>query len=249
MKDNTRQNSEELNLWKYQAVYFSGALILVAGIISVVIFLFNISSISKVFISVILLTSVSYFLGKFSDEFLDFVLTEEQKERARFYKVKWRSKNFDEFVGEDLIELYQDSEGVFQFIGWKELDGDSEEAGLFSDHSFMLLPIAKAYEGVLKKILIENKILTEEDLASNPAINVGAYFNPISNEKLFNLLKDKARDRAIPHVIYSTYQECRNQIFHYDQFRDSRIKKYGEAVFYKKRILDAIYKAYDTFCS
>jgi len=59
-------------------------------------------------------------------------------------------------------------------------------------------------------------------------------------------LKDKARNKAIPYIIYSTYQECRNEILHYDSYRNNRITL-EDADFYIRRIEDAIEKAYLTF--
>ena len=146
--------------------------------------------------------------------------------------------------------MYQDSNYLFEFFSLKNSRQNNivKEPSIFTDHSFMLLPIAKVYEGVLKKILVKVGVLLDEDLHDKPSVNVGAYFNPTGNDKITRLLKDKARDKVIPHVIYATYQECRNEIFHYDEFRDKRIKTISDADFYRRRIIDAIYKAYDTFC-
>ncbi len=236
-------------LLKYKLLYFTGSFLLIIGVTAVFIQYIDLSSWLEVVISVPIIMVSSYFLGKHSNDIFDIILSEEQKEKTGFYKVQWKSKEFDKFVGEDLVELYQDTNTLFEFFS---VDGHSKELvrepSIFSDHSFMVLSIAKAYEGILKKILIQKEVVTEEDLALNPSLNVGAYFNPSNNERIFNLLKDRSRDKAIPHVIYSTYQECRNQILHHDQFKDRRIKTFSEAEFYRRRILDAIYKAYSTFC-
>jgi hypothetical protein len=175
---------------------------------------------------------------------LGVILTSEFKLRNDFYPPKWKSKEFDSFVGDELIELYQDSTAIMK--DYKN-HKDFADLHILSDYSFVVLPIAKVYEGILKKILVEKGLVSEEEMASSPDLNVSAYFNPVGNAKIFTHLSDRARDKAIPHVIYSTYQECRNQILHYDQYRDNRIESMEDAVFYHRRILHAIDKAYETF--
>lgn len=157
-----------------------------------------------------------------------------------FYSPTWKSKEFDHFIGDELLDLYVDNCNLFDDY---QIDRGTSKLSNLSDYSHLVLPIAKTYEGVLKKILIKKKLLKEEDLINNPSINVGGYFNPVGNKSIFNLLRDK----VIPHVIYATYQECRNQILHYDPYRDNRIKSIEDAKFYQRRILDAIDKAYETF--
>lgn len=179
------------------------------------------------------------------EQILDFFLIEELLERLDIYIIKWKSKEFDEFVGRELLELYTDSQNLRE--NYRSENGSQNILYPLSDYAPLVLPIAKVYEGILKKILVEAKIVSENELLQNPSLNVGKYFNPAGNNKIFNFIKDKSRDKVVPHVIYSTYQECRNQILHYDQYRDNRIVSMEDAEFYVKRILHAIDKAYDTF--
>lgn len=159
------------------------------------------------------------------------------------YEVQWISRDFEKFLGADfeiLNEIYNDYYSLRNRLS-------SEYAPDLSDYSCMVLPLAKAYEGVLKKILVRAGFISEADLQENPDISIGKYFNPVGNNAIFRALKDQARDKAIPHVIYSTYQECRNLIFHYDPYRDNRLKTIEDAEFYERRISDAIKKAFETF--
>jgi len=167
------------------------------------------------------------------------ILPENFKKRLNFYLPIWQSKELDEFVGTDLLELYLDANRLFSTI--------RESETIFSDYSFIVFPLAKVYEGVLKKILVQVNLIKEGELLENPDISINAYFNPIGNEKIKNVLRDKTRDKAIPFVIYSTYQECRNQILHYDPYRDNRLKTIEDAEYYQRRIIDAIIKAFNTF--
>lgn len=159
------------------------------------------------------------------------------------YEVQWLSREFENFLGKDfeiLNEIYNDYFRIKASL-------NSNSAYELSDYSCMVLPLAKAYEGVLKKILVRSGFISEADLQEDPDISINKYFNPVGNNAIFNALKDRARDKAIPYVIYSTYQECRNLIFHYDPYRDNRLKTIDDAEFYYRRITDAIKKAYETF--
>ena len=162
--------------------------------------------------------------------------------RTDLYEVQWLSKEFESFLGQDfeiLNEIYEDY--------FKLRIALINSKYQLSDYSCMVLPLAKAYEGVLKKILVSSGFITEADLQENPNISINKYFNPVGNNAIFKALKDQARDKAIPYIIYSTYQECRNLIFHYDPYRDNRLKSIGDADFYQRRIDDAIKKAFETF--
>jgi hypothetical protein len=232
------------SLWKYELAYFLTICFFVSGLVFLFVHFVDWFVWVEVSVSVVLVILFLWFFLETSELFLDSVLSEKQKEEAGFYVVRWKSKEFDSFVGSELIDLYLDNCRVF---GLFETDPIRANNSYVSDYSFLLLPIAKVYEGVLKKILVEKGVIDESVLLENPSVNVSSYLNPVGNKNISNLLKDKARDKAIPHVIYSTYQECRNQILHYDQHRDSRIKSFDDAKFYQRRILDAIDKAYQTF--
>ncbi len=222
--------------------------IIVLFLLTIIIILFkriaNFPEWVEIPVVLVVITSVIFILVDIDlNKLFDTILNDEQKKKIDFYLVRWKSKEFDEFIGEDLLDLYEDNRSLLQRYS-NHHDGTVEE---YSDYSFLVLPIAKVYEGTLKKILVDIGVLKESDLTKNPSINVGKYYNPVGNNKIFELLKDRSRDKSVPHVIYSTYQECRNQIFHYDQYRDNRLDSYDDAKFYCKRILYAIEKAYETF--
>lgn len=199
--------------------------------------------VSMVIILLLSLFLISLFLYE-KNEILNIILPRKLKEKINLYITRWISRDFDEYIGNDLLELLED--------GYRMINDFNKDKGTLSfpqvsDYSFLILPTAKAYEGILKKILINKGMLKEEGLKNNPNVNVGSFFNPLGNEAVFKILRDKARDKSIPHVIYSTYQECRNQLLHYDLYRDNRVKSIDEARFIYQRIIDAINKVYSTF--
>lgn len=174
------------------------------------------------------------------DRVLDLIPVEKRLAWGQAKEIKWKSLEFDEFVGDDLYTIYMQS----HFLLHREKNSDYVYS--FDDYSFVVLPAAKSYEGVLKKILVHIGLVTEQELLENPGMALNSYFDPVNNKSISSSLKDKARDRAVPHIIYSTYQECRNEILHYDSYRDNKITL-DDAEFYIKRIDDAISKAYNTF--
>lgn len=161
------------------------------------------------------------------------------REKVGILEINWNSPEFEKFVGKELVELYLDTQKLIKIM--------KNKRNTFSDYSFAVFPLAKAYEGVLKKILVKTGFITKAQLEQDPNISINSYFNPMGNSKITKALRDNARDKVIPYLIYSTYAECRNQILHHDQYRDNRLKTIEEADFYARRISDAIYKAYITF--
>lgn len=237
------RNKKRISKITIEAIYSIIAILLPILLFLPLYFLLNINFWIKLSGIIILDLIAIVLLFCFAQRILKYIIPKQyQDEQGFFYTPRWKSWEFDNFIGEELIDLYEDSINIFK-------DYKKTEKGLYdmSDYSFLVLPIAKVYEGVLKRVLVKTKLLKEEDLLNNPIISVGGYFNPVGNNKIFDRLKDKARDKTVPHIIYSTYQECRNNILHYDSYKDNRIKKIEDAEFYVKRIIHAIDKVYESF--
>lgn len=230
---------------KIETIYFVSVILSSYFILYLVVNSFPIANWIRWLLTILLGTMFVLLAIFYSDSIFDIFLTEKCKERIGFFVVRWKSEDFDKFVGEELIDLYEDTRKLFDEF---ETNAKNSLIGAnLSDYSFLVLPMAKVYEGVLKRVLVDASIIKEEELLKNPALNVGAYYNPVGNKNIFNHLKDKGRDKVIPYTIYSTYQECRNMIFHYDHYRDNRLTTLDDAQFYVRRIEHAIDKAYETF--
>jgi hypothetical protein len=239
MKAVLNQLLGKISKWEKVKILSQLVLLSLLAIAILLIFLSAESWLWRIILSVI--SAVVYF---FLHILRAFILEEGIPEKTRIEwgqpkHIKWKSIEFDEFVGDDLFNLFQDSKYLL-------VKAQEPPFAQVSDYSYIVLPAAKAYEGVLKKILVNAGLVSEQTILEKPELSLNSYFNPVGNEGIFNSLKDKARDKAIPHIIYSTYQECRNQIFHHDSYRDSKITL-EDADFYIRRIDDAISKAYKTF--
>ncbi len=165
------------------------------------------------------------------------------KQRIRFektYKVRWLSKEFDEFVGQDLIDLRNDAYALASL--WQS----SPSVPTVHDYSFIVVPMSKAYEGFLKKILMRYGVVEELKFAEKPDESINKYFNPKdgTSEKIYIHLRDARRDKAVPHEIFATYQEYRNQLVHYDTHRDTRVSTADDAKFMIRRIETVILRTY-----
>jgi len=168
-----------------------------------------------------------------------FLVNRNIKNNIRLKKFRnnkvWFSGELDKFLGEELLQLRLDTIKLIRDIDFSDVS--------FSDYSFILLPVAKAFEGFLKKILVNLKLIKLSDLKTDPYIAINKYFNP--KDGLINeYLVDKKRDKTLPSNIFSVYQECRNDILHYDLHRNIAVYSLDQAEFYYDRIEDAIGKCY-----
>lgn len=218
----------------YAIYYLAIILFLISVVLFVTIFLKNTwITLTAIIFSVIL----GLYLLDSRDYLINLLLPRDIKKRIDFFIPRWKDREFDEFVGEEIIDLYEDSNFLFSKL--KDLTS-------VSDYSFALVPLIKAYEGILKKILVRINLVKEEELKANPQLAVNRFFNLENNKAIINKLKDNVRDRTIPMVIFTTYQDCRNKFLHYDPYSGNKLTK-EDAEISRSRIIDSIKKAYDTF--
>ncbi len=100
-----------------------------------------------------------------------------------------------------------------------------ELAGL-SDYSFVVFPMAKAYEGFLKKIFLDLGLITKE-VYEDRHFRIGRALNPDirTSQKDEYWLYDNVAERFgndLARHLWDTWLLCRNRVFHYfsncDQF-------------------------------
>lgn len=87
------------------------------------------------------------------------------------------------------------------------------------DYSYIVFPMARAYEGFLKKYLYEQKLI-EKHVYEGRRFRIGRSLNPDvhldQRDKWW--LYDDVADRCGPEVarqIWDTWLTCRNRVFHY----------------------------------
>ena len=89
----------------------------------------------------------------------------------------------------------------------------------FTDYSFVVFPMAKAYEGFLKKFLYDMNLIDESEL-KNKHFRIGRALNPslksyLQDEKW--VYDDVARTCGlqVAKQLWKVWTECRNHMFHY----------------------------------
>jgi len=87
-----------------------------------------------------------------------------------------------------------------------------------SDFSFLVAPIAKAYEGFLKDFFLKIDIITEDDYASD-RFRVGKTLNPSLRYKRFSVFQKLAdyheQGEELAEELWDAWKFGRNEIFHY----------------------------------
>lgn len=217
-----------------------GVLLFFFFVILVLIFLFG-NLTFKIISGLIILLGVAGLIWYFYEE----VKEEERVKKAsidkELYILHWKEKPYSGYLGEEILKLRYDS-----ILLLREFENSDK---VFTDYSFVVSPMAKAYEGFLKKILVDVGAIKKTELKDHPGLSVNKFFHPIDGS-MIKYVSDKARERAIPAVIYTVYQECRNEIMHFDLYQHESkkvVKDINEADFFVRRIEDAIEKAYYTF--
>jgi len=89
----------------------------------------------------------------------------------------------------------------------------------FLDYSYIVFPMAKAYEGFLKKVLF-NQELISEIVYMGKKFRIGRSLNPdvhFDQRDQYWLYDDLAQicGEALARQIWDTWLQCRNQVFHY----------------------------------
>jgi hypothetical protein len=87
------------------------------------------------------------------------------------------------------------------------------------DFSFLIFPMAVAYEGFLKQLLFDMKLISKEELYSRK-FRIGRALNPDlrHNYRDEQWLYDDLVSYTSPEVarqLWQTWLDCRNHIFHY----------------------------------
>lgn len=117
---------------------------------------------------------------------------------------------------------------------WDYIDSDLQELLLqafdllrvarslehYHDYSFVVFPASKAYEGFLKKIFLDMGFISKEDYQGT-RFRIGKALNP-SLEKsarkgqwVYEKLEHYCNGRALPDLLWETWKECRNLVFHW----------------------------------
>lgn len=140
------------------------------------------------------------------------------------------------YLPTEIKGLLEDGETILSFIEKYHKDEP------LSDYSFLVFPFSKAYEGFLKRFLLDSGLIREEDYYSDD-IRIGRILNPnYAKERgnVFVKLCDKSKDgREVPKKLWSVWKRGRNLVFHYFPHNFRRLG-YDEAVEIITEVVDAM---------
>lgn len=100
------------------------------------------------------------------------------------------------------------------------LEREEAEAEVFHDYAFIVFPAAKAYEGFLKKLFFDLKLITREDYEGKE-FRIGKSLNPSLPKKyrdkdwVWIELCKRCGGEQLPRFLWKVWKESRNFIFHW----------------------------------
>lgn len=152
------------------------------------------------------------------------------------------------YIEEDLQELVVASEFLSNVV--KSWGGDMPAGKqVFHDYSFVVFPIAKAYEGFLKKIFLDMGFITQEDY-SGKRFRIGKALNPYLEDKY--RIGESVYDKVVNHcggkdladTLWNAWSQGRNLVFHW--FPDEKkAVSFVDATERIKMIINAMDKAFE----
>lgn len=122
-----------------------------------------------------------------------------------------RTSEFWQYLSQNQKDLVREGQYLMNDI-------IKDQAYHFKDYSFLVFPFAKAYEGFLKQLFKDAKLISHLDYISDH-LRLGKLMSPNLISKLGDrslYVKIEARaGRDLAERIWKVWKEGRNQIFHY----------------------------------
>ena len=126
--------------------------------------------------------------------------------------VSLENRTWWEFIDKDLQELLRESTLLRQTVrGWKEK---------FLDYSFIVFPVAKAYEGFLKKLFLKLGFITNDEYLGK-RFRVGKALNPAleweirEKESIYDKVANYCGGKDTADCLWNTWRVSRNLLFHW----------------------------------
>lgn len=140
---------------------------------------------------------------------------------------------YDDWVNKDILVDYERSQW-FGYLDHSMQDlvrvsieilerEENDPEQVFHDYSFVVFPMAKAYEGFLKKVFLETGLITRVDFESKH-FRVGKSLNPDLPKKyrrddwVYGKLVERLQPEGkgeLPDLMWEMWREGRNLLFHY----------------------------------
>lgn len=128
------------------------------------------------------------------------------------------------------------------------LEREEKTADDFKDYAFVVFPAAKAYEGFLKKLFFDLKLINlhqyeGEHFRIGKALNPGLPGRYRDEDWIFDILADMCQDKSLPQTLWDTWKKSRNLIFHWFP-KEMNFVSLDETKVLMGLIIDAMDKAF-----
>ncbi len=89
----------------------------------------------------------------------------------------------------------------------------------YHDYGFIIFPMAKAFEGFLKKFLYDLHLISSRQYMGD-RFRIGKALNPNLPKRyqwdwVYPKLMDRCGSKELPQLLWDTWRKARNQVFHY----------------------------------
>ncbi|HKC04744.1 MAG TPA: hypothetical protein VKC54_02645 [Patescibacteria group bacterium] len=153
------------------------------------------------------------------------------------------------YLEEDLQELIKESFLIQDMLAGMGADLPGGKLK-FHDYSFVVFPAAKAYEGFLKKIFLDLKLITDEDYYGKH-FRIGKALNPslpkeIRSEGIYDKIVEHFQGHELADKLWDTWRFSRNLTFHWFPNEKNAINM-EEAAERINKITEAMEMAYEGF--
>lgn len=141
-----------------------------------------------------------------------------------------------QYLDEDLQGLVSDGEAL--------LDDLKVHRIAISDYSYLVFPFSKAYEGFLKKMFYDLKLIDRSSFYSDD-IRIGRILNPNfthESSSVYERIPHHLPDNDLSKLLWTVWKNGRNLVFHYYPHNFRKLE-YGEALGIIKEIVAAMEKA------
>jgi len=125
----------------------------------------------------------------------------------------FENTNWGGYLDQKMREL------VTQSFALLEMEEGRGEEKKFHDYSFVVFPAAKAYEGFLKKVFLDMRLITPQQYYSDH-FRIGRALSPTLPVRyrsgwVFGRLIENCRGDSLPLQMWEVWKKCRNRTFHY----------------------------------
>lgn len=144
-----------------------------------------------------------------------------------------------DYLPPDMKGLIDDGEILLDWVAKQDTQDE------ISDYSFIVFPFAKAYEGFLKKFLLDLNLIQVEEYYGDD-IRIGRILNPTfvkeKNNVFHRICDHSSEGNNMSHRLWDSWKKGRNLVFHYFPHNFRKLK-YAEALGIVNEMVDVMESA------